>query len=722
MRTTATTDRRRPRYAVFALPTALALTIAVPVAYGQFAGADPAAERPAGQAAEQPAEQPAPAPAPQEAAGRPVTPAGGDATAGQAPAGPRGADRPDPAGPPQPGGPRNGGGDDALSSGLSSVLGSSSPLNYLEEGEVPKRTPIKTDYPTIEGLPEGVSVVRQEWLSSHRLALFINSQAMPGEPIQVQLLLARDWYSNPTQKFPSVWMLDGMRATDEESGWTLHTNIEQFYADKNVNVVLPVGGTASFYTDWNEPDNGRHYMWESFLLNELPAVLANGYRANGQRAIEGLSMGGTAAINLAEHRPDMFNFVGSFSGYLDTTSSGMFMAIDRALNEEHFHAAKMWGPEGTQRWIDNDPKLGIEALNGKTVYVSAGNGRDDYGQDGSVAEAPANEAGKGLEIIARMTSETFAKRAEKVPGVNLVTKFRPSGVHAWPYWQFEMAQAWPYVADSLGLAEDDRGSNCSPIGAIGELTASGAWGQCVNNEYDVPGGKAQDFRGGQAFWSPGTGAHVLIGRIGARYNEIGGPGSFLGFPTTNELTTPDGRGRFVHFEHGSIYWSPDTGAWEIPADMFGAWGDTGYEKGALGYPVAEPRQLNGSWIQQYQGGYVIRTPQEEVFWSRGLIARKYGEMKASASPLGAPTSNEIVIEGGALQNFEHGHLYWSQMTEAHAVPDGAIFDHWATTGYEKGPLGWPTADQETIPAGGVVQRFEHGTISQINGQIVEERS
>ena len=128
-----------------------------------------------------------------------------------------------------------------------------------------------------------------------------------------------------------------------------------------------------------------------------------------------------------------------------------------------------------------------------------------------------------------MTTQTFVDRAKK-SNVDVTAVFRPSGVHNWPYWQFEMTQAWPYIADSLKLAQADRGADCATQGAIAEVTKSNAFGACVNNEYDVKGGKAQDFRGGRAYWSPETGAHVLFGRIGARYSEFGGPDSWLGHP------------------------------------------------------------------------------------------------------------------------------------------------------------------------------------------------
>ena len=95
--------------------------------------------------------------------------------------------------------------------------------------------------------------------------------------------------------------------------------------------------------------------------------------------------------------------------------------------------------------IDHDPKLGIKALKGMKVYVSAGSGRDDFGQPGSVAKHPANAAGIGLEVISRMTTQTFVDFARR-DGVEVTSVFRPSGVHDWPYWQFEMGKAWPHIA------------------------------------------------------------------------------------------------------------------------------------------------------------------------------------------------------------------------------------------------------------------------------------
>ncbi|WIM67509.1 alpha/beta hydrolase-fold protein [Corynebacterium breve] len=607
---------------------------------------------------------------------------------------------------------------------LSSIPGSSLSDGF-KPGTPQQRTPIDTEYkPQIEGLPEGVEVDRIEWLTNRRVAVFIKSAAMPQELIQVQILLARDWHSNPTADFPEVWALDGLRARDDESGWTIETNIEQFYADKNVNVILPVGGESSFYADWQKPDNGKHYMWESFLTKELVPILDNEFRSNGKRAILGISMGGTAAVNLAERNPALFDFVGSFSGYLDTTSTGMPEAIKAAqLDAGGYKSDAMWGPAGSQAWIDHDPKLGVETLKGKTVYVSAGNGKDDFGTPGSVAKGAANPAGVGLEVISRMSTATFEDYARKA-GLEVIAKYRPSGVHSWEYWQFEMAQAWPYIANSLALSEADRGADCEPVGAIAEATKAGIIGTCLNNEYGVAegAGKAQDFRDGTAFWSPETGAQPLFGSILAKYNELGGPAGWLGFPKTGETKTPDGKGRYVHFENGSIYWTANTGAYAIPGDMFTEWGKNGYENGDLKYPTGEAVKIGEGYVQPFQGGFLTRNPDGSYNVVHGGIAAKYGEMNTARSNLGYPTSNEKQIKGGAYQEFEKGNIYWSQKTDAHVIYYGDIFNKWGESKWEQGPLGYPTTDMTEIPTGGTTIDFEGGRIYQMNGVVSEERN
>lgn len=84
------------------------------------------------------------------------------------------------------------------------------------------------------------------------------------------------------------------------------------------------------------------------------------------------------------------------------------------------------------------------------------------------------------------------------------------------------------------------------------------------------------------------GAREVHGAIRAKYLALGAEASVLGYPTTDETGTPDGIGRFNHFESGSIYWTPNTGAWEVHGLIRGYWAANGWERNPnLGYPITD---------------------------------------------------------------------------------------------------------------------------------------
>ena len=54
----------------------------------------------------------------------------------------------------------------------------------------------------------------------------------------------------------AVYLLDGLRARDDNSGWDIETDaFEKFY--ESVSLVMPVGGMSSFYTNWERPAVGN---------------------------------------------------------------------------------------------------------------------------------------------------------------------------------------------------------------------------------------------------------------------------------------------------------------------------------------------------------------------------------------------------------------------------------------------------------------------------------
>ncbi len=128
----------------------------------------------------------------------------------------------------------------------------------------------------------------------------------------------------------------------------------------------------------------------------------------------------------------------------------------------------------------------------------------------------------------------------------------------------------------------------------------------VSGEYRTAGdGMAQDFRGGSIYWSPATGPHALRGAILAHYKELGGPASSLGYPTSDEHTTPDGIGRYNHFNGSggaSIYWTPNTGAWSIHGAIRAHWAAMGWERSPLGYPTTDEYPISGGRRNDFATG------------------------------------------------------------------------------------------------------------------------
>ncbi|HXA87449.1 MAG TPA: alpha/beta hydrolase family protein, partial [Mycobacterium sp.] len=75
----------------------------------------------------------------------------------------------------------------------------------------------------------------------------------------------------------AVYLLDGLRATDDWNGWDINTPAFEWYLNSGLSIVMPVGGQSSFYTNWYKPACGKSgcltYNWETFLTQELPQWL-----------------------------------------------------------------------------------------------------------------------------------------------------------------------------------------------------------------------------------------------------------------------------------------------------------------------------------------------------------------------------------------------------------------------------------------------------------------
>jgi len=102
----------------------------------------------------------------------------------------------------------------------------------------------------------------------------------------------------------------------------------------------------------------------------------------------------------------------------------------------------------------------------------------------------------------------------------------------------------------------------------------------------------------------------------------------------------------------------------------------------------------------------------------GAIYDRWQAIGGMNSMLGAPTSPEASGEGSTrYATFDRGAMYWSPETGPEPMT-GAIYDAWASLGYERGALGLPTSAEFQEPQW-VKQNFQHGTLDfdRLSGRV-----
>ncbi|MDQ1634669.1 MAG: hypothetical protein QOJ32_1478 [Frankiaceae bacterium] len=184
--------------------------------------------------------------------------------------------------------------------------------------------------------------------------------------------------------------------------------------------------------------------------------------------------------------------------------------------------------------------------------------------------------------------------------------------------------------------------------------------------------------------------------IERRYCELGGPTSVLGAPVGSAYVVGSGRGQ--DYERGRMFWSSTTGAHEVHGLISATYTRVGGPLGVLGFPTTdESRTPDGI------GRYNHFSTSGSIYWSaatgahevHGLIRAKWASLGWERSILGYPTTDETVTPDrvGRFNHFsKSGSIYWNSATGAHEV-HGLIRTRWAGLGWERGLLGYPISDE-----------------------------
>ncbi|MGB2045195.1 MAG: S-formylglutathione hydrolase [Porticoccaceae bacterium] len=129
---------------------------------------------------------------------------------------------------------------------------------------------------------------------------------------------------------PVLYWLSGLTCTDEN--FVQKAGAQQYAAQHGIAIVCPdtsprgegvaddpegaydMGLGAGFYVNATQQPWAQHYQMYSYVLDELPALIATEFPVDKHRvAISGHSMGGHGALTIALRNPERFRSVSAFA-------------------------------------------------------------------------------------------------------------------------------------------------------------------------------------------------------------------------------------------------------------------------------------------------------------------------------------------------------------------------------------------------------------------------
>ncbi|GAA1683772.1 alpha/beta hydrolase [Streptomyces yatensis] len=290
--------------------------------------------------------------------------------------------------------------------------------------------------------PARARLIAADRVGERVLDLTIDSPAL-GREGHARVLLPTGYDRRPHHRWPVLYLLHG--CCDPGPGWeawTRNTDVEAITADVPALIVSPEGGPVGFYSNWW---NGGHYgppAWETFHLAELRPLLERALRANGRRAIAGLSMGGFGALSYAARHPRLFRAAASFSGVVHTTLDPA--GIQGILTGQGADPTALWGDPAAQSalWDAHNPYALIPRLpRGYPLYLACGNG----------TPGPLDPPGRPEDALERGLGEMAQRyvRRARAHGLAVTAHLYGPGTHTWPYWERELTRALPLLTGPL---------------------------------------------------------------------------------------------------------------------------------------------------------------------------------------------------------------------------------------------------------------------------------
>lgn len=250
---------------------------------------------------------------------------------------------------------------------------------------------------------------------------------------------------------PTFYLLNGVQGGVDGISWRNNSSYAQFFADKHVNVVTPLGGQFSNYTDWDYPDPivGQP-KWETYLVHELPPVINAALGTTGRDAIGGVSMSAGPAITLAARHPGRYAAAASYSGCPVASGPLGTAQITAVTASGGANAFNMWGPPGDARWAQHDPMTLAGNLAATVVHLASASGvPGPIDQVPPAYVVPVAIGGGTVEAASDLCTGMFAQRLAELGIPHRFARY-PDGAHTWNLFDRELRDSWATIGPAIG--------------------------------------------------------------------------------------------------------------------------------------------------------------------------------------------------------------------------------------------------------------------------------
>jgi S-formylglutathione hydrolase FrmB len=295
----------------------------------------------------------------------------------------------------------------------------------------------------------------------------VTSGALPNQA-DVEVLLPTGYATHPNKRYPVLYLL---KPQPNDNGWVATGDAEKTTAGQPLIVVMPamlLNGqeAAGWCTNWVNGGKFGPPEWTTFYIDDVIPWVDQNFRTianRGGRAIAGLSEGGLCAANSAEHYPELFGTVASYSGGLDFVTPPTFGPLIEEFvkvseQDDHVPRWSMFGklPKYQLNWANHDPAVLAENLRNTNVYLYCGNG-----EPGTLPLASKISITKThptlYEADATADNAAFEKVLAGLGIKNTFDAYGP-GVHYWPYFARDLQWNLPAIMKDFAHPVDNPAS------------------------------------------------------------------------------------------------------------------------------------------------------------------------------------------------------------------------------------------------------------------------